>query len=88
MKSSFLSLATRVGLLVPTHGACPILFVLRVVKQSKTGLAEDSWEPRIDIGHLVKVFPNVGVTRLSRPFDLGLTVPVQLPAILSFLPPS
>lgn len=88
MRSSFLSLATRVGLLVSTHSACPVLFVLQVVKQSKAGLAEDSWEARIDIGYLVKVFPNVGVTRLSRPFDLGLTVPVQLLAILGFLPPS
>ena len=71
-----------------THGACPILFILWVIKQSKTGLAEDSWAPRIDIGYLVKVSPNVGVARLCGLFYLGLTVPVQLLAVLGLLPPS
>ena len=88
MRSSLLSLATRIGLLVSAHGARPVLFVLWVIKQSKTGLAEDSWAPRINIGYLVKAFPDVGVARIGGPFDLGLTVPVQLLAVLGFLPPS
>ena len=88
MRSSLLSLATGIRLLVSAHSACPVLFVLWVIKQRKTGLAEDSWAPRIDIGYLVKVFLNVGVARLSGPFDLELPVPVQLLAALSFLLPS
>ena len=76
IRSSLLSLATGIGLLVSTHGTCPVAFILWMIKQSKAGFAKDSWAPRIDIGYLVKVFPNVGVTRLGRPLDLGLTVPV------------
>ena len=76
MRSSLLSLTTGIRLLVSTYSTYPVTFILWIIKQSKIGFIKDSGAPRIDIGYLVKVFPNVSVTRLGRPLDLGLTVPV------------